>query len=165
MKISEMYLCGLVVSVALLFAFAADGWMHRRDLQTLAAWAIVLCLCVTSVFAIWHKMTGMIRMGELAKVQADGLVEIVEGEPSAQRIKILYRQDQLQPRPTFSSYRLADCYLIRPTASWVLFPDRELSIDCVPPLPDLAAVQAADRDDADIVLYWDVDAQRYERLK
>lgn len=166
MKISEMYLCGLVVSVALLFAFAADGWNRARDAGSLASWLIILTLCVTSGFAIWHKMTGMLQMGELAKVQADGLVQIVGSEPQAKRVKLLYRQDQLRkPRHTFSSYLLADCYLIRPTAAWVLFPGRDLELDCVPPLPDEAAVRAADRHDADIVLYWDVEAQRYERLK
>lgn len=167
MRISEMYLCGLVVSVALMFAVAADGWSRKRDSSLAAAWLILLALCVTSGFAIRHKMAGTLEMGELAKVQADGLVRIVSASPNAKRVKILYREDQLQPREkrTFSSYRLADCYLIRPTAAWVLFPGRDLTIDCVPPLPDERAVRAEPLDDADMVLYWDVAAQRYERLK
>jgi hypothetical protein len=165
MKISEMYLCGLVVSVALLFAFAADGWNRRLGANAVASWTIVLALAITSGFAIWHKVTGMLQMGELAKVQADGLAAIVNAAPDAKRVKILYRKDQLEPRPTFSSYKLADCYLIRPTAAWVLFPGRDVLIDCVPPLPDERAVRAVERSDADIVLYWDVWTQRYERLK
>lgn len=165
MRISEMYLCGLVVAVALMFALAAEGWARARASNRTASWAILVALAITSGFAIWHKMTGMLQLGELAKVQADGLVSIVEASPAARRVKLLYRQDQLEPRPTFSSYRLADCYLIRPTASWILFPGRDISIDCVPPLPDERAVRAASRDDADIVLYWDIAAQRYERLK
>ncbi len=165
MKISEMYLCGLVVTVALLFAFAADGLNARRDANALASWIIVLALAVTSGFAIWHKMNGVIDMGKLAKVQADQLVAIVNKVPAVRRVKILYNKAQLEPKPTFSSYKLADCYLIRPTAAWVLFPGRDVSIDCVPPLPDLNAIRDTDRNDADIVLYWDVATQRYERLK
>lgn len=165
MKISEMYLCGLVVTVALLFAIAADGWSRKRGANAFAAWIVLLALACTSGFAIWHKVAGMLEMGKLAKVQADQLIAVVNDVPNARRVRLLYRQDQLQPKPTFSSYRLADCYLIRPTVAWVLFPNRPLEVDCVAPLPDERAVRAAPRDDADIVLYWDVASQRYERLK
>ncbi len=165
MKISEMYLCGLVVTVALLFALAADGWETRRDPGTLSSWIILFALAVTASFAIWHKTAGMLQMGQLAKVQAEQLAKIVNDVPAARRVKIFYNRLQVEQRPTFSSYQLMDCYLVRPTAAWILFPGRDVTIDCVPPLPDERAVRDASRDDADIVLYWDVANQHYERLK
>jgi hypothetical protein len=177
MKISEMYLCGLVTTVALLAAIAADGWMRvpSRATRRVAA-LLAIGLAISSTLAVRHKMLAMVALGERTKLQTDFIVATASTLPSGARIALLYRADQVPLRPTFSSFRLPDCFCVRAPAADCLFLDRRPTLLApenirlrptapVHVLPDAIAVDDFDRSKADAVLYWDVPTARFTRLK
>jgi hypothetical protein len=165
MRMSEMYLCGLVFTVALLAGLAADGWGRASQTTKRVALVGFVGVCVASMAAIVHKNLKMVELGKRSRLQTDQLVQLVANAPAGSKVALLYRLDQVPARPTFSSYRLPERFHVRPPATDYLFPGRRIELITPPALPDEAAVRAADRSIADIVLYWDVAAGRFERLK
>lgn len=177
MRISEMYLCGLVTTVALLAALAAEGWARIASRPLRIAGGIgALAVAASSALAVHHKMSAMVAMGERTKLQTDSIVEVARSLPVGAKIALLYRADQVPARPTFSSFRLPDCFCVREPAADCLFLDRRPVLLCpanikehpeapVHVLPDGAAVANFDLGKADAVLYWDVPTARFTRLK
>ena len=177
MRMSEMYLCGLVFTVALLAGLAADGWARDRSrARRCMAIAMAAALAISSMLAVRHKIRDMVAIGERTRFQTNAILSAAEGLPEGGRIALLYRADQVPPRATFSSFRLPDCFCVRPPAAdclpfarrvVLLAPENPRDRPDAPVhiLPDLPAVQMFDRAKADVVLYWDVPTSRFVRLK
>lgn len=176
MRMSEMYLCGLVFTVALLAALAADGWAADPSaIRRRGAAAIAVVLAASSTAAVWHKMNAMVALGVRTRIQVDTILAVAKELPDKSKIALLYRSDQVPPRATYSSFRLPDCYCVRPPAADCFPITKKLTLLCPesanePDAPvhlfrDADAVANWDRSQADAVLYWDVPTARFIRLK
>ncbi|HQY88537.1 MAG TPA: hypothetical protein PK402_07755 [Tepidisphaeraceae bacterium] len=164
MKIGEMYLCGVVTSVALLVGLCVQ-WMTRRS--KIATWItsiIFILLAIQAFAAIRHKSYGIVEGGLDTKRQTDQIVKAVAQNSDVKKITLVFRRDLMPPRATFGAYRLAEIYHVRPPASDYLFPGRGIVIDSVM-VDSSDEVSRVDLSASDVALLWNPNTKMYESLK
>lgn len=164
MRIGEMYLCGVVTSVALLIGLCVQIFTDRSRSRTIVTSIIFLLLGGQALLAIRHKSNGIVEGGLDAKHQTDQIVKAVAGKSDVKKITLIFRRDLLPPNPTFGAYRLAEIYHVRPPASDYLFPGRQIVIDCVM-VDSLDEVSRVDLTGSDVALLWNPTLKQYERLR
>lgn len=164
MKIGEMYLCGVVTSVALLVGLCVQIVAKRSKSRTIIASIIFILLGVQAVFAIRHKSDGIVQGGIDAKHQTDQIVKAVSKKSEVKKITLIFRRDLIGPRDTFGAYRLAEIYHVRPPASEYLFPGKGIKIDCIM-IDGADEISRVDISDSDVALLWNAQLDQYESLK
>ena len=155
--ISEMYLPPVVMSLALLAGLAAEGYRFMPRPLVLAVAAAGLIGLGTSMVATVAKIEGLRNVGDRADRELRQMLDYLGPDAHDVHVALLYREDELVPRATFSVYCMGDENLLvhQVCAEW-LRPGKNITLETfIWPSKDF------DRSKYDVVLLWDPHTQRF----
>jgi hypothetical protein len=161
-RVSEMYVPPLVLPLALLFGFAADGLRRARFPAGAVATTAAAIMLVSSVLAIRAKVTGLVDVGRRADRQLQQILAFLPPDARDMRICIRYLAADRRPRDLYAVFRMPDHLLVphavaldwpRPYRNLVLDSDTVASFDEVDPRA------------YDLALGWDAARQEFIRLE
>lgn len=157
---AEKYLCPLLLPFALLCAIAFDGWWKSRA-RAIGITA-VLVACVASASADLRKNSDMRAAGLFAETQCLQLLRMFETATGPHRVFLAFLQKDVAKQPKYSIYRFSDDSYVMPPKpfSWWR-PETRLSIDSHV-VRDLSEIDLSKHE---LVARWDVDTQRFVRMR
>jgi hypothetical protein len=124
--------------------------------------AIVSIALISSIATIHHKIAGLVDVGERADAQLKQVLTFIPPDARGVKIMLLFRQDELPPKRTFSVFRMGDEILLvhEPTTEWYR-PGLGHILQSVV-VDDPATF---DTSPYDLVLLWHSDSKTFSRLK
>jgi hypothetical protein len=161
-RVSEMYVPPLVLPLAVLFGFAADGLrpasFPARAIATTAA-AVML---VSSVLAIRAKVAGLVDVGRRADRQLQQILALLPPDARDKRICIRFLAADRRPRDLYAVFRMPD-HLLVPHAVALNWPRpyRNLVLDS----DTVRSFEEVDPRAYDLALGWDARRQMFFRLE
>jgi hypothetical protein len=160
-RVSEMYVPPLVLPMALLCGFAADGFCRGGlAVRTLAATAGVVAL-LSSLYTIRVKVEGLIDVGLRAERQINQILALLPPDAENQAVAIRFLASDRRPRDLYAVFRMPDHLLLvhKNVLHWPR-PYRGLVLDS----DTVTSFRQLDPDKYDLALGWDTQKQQFFRL-
>ena len=160
-RVSEMYVPPLVLPLALLCGFAADGFTRARAPARAIATTAGLAMLVSSILAIRAKVDGLVDVGRRADRQLRQVLAFLPPDAHDMRICTRFLARDRRPRDLYAVFRVPDPVLVphaialnwpRPYRNLVLDSDTVVSFDEVDP------------SNYDLALGWDAQRQQFFKL-
>ena len=160
-RVSEMYVPPLVLPLALLFGFAADGLRRTRVPARAVATTVAAVLLVSSILTIRAKVAGLVDVGRRADRQLRQILALLPPDARDMRICIRFLAADRRPRDLYAVFRMPD-HLLAPHAVALEWPRpyRNLVLDS----DTVSSFAEVDVARCDLALGWDAARQQFVRL-
>ncbi len=171
--VSEMYLAPMLLPLAILCGLAMLGWIgnDRQFLMTatsIGALGAFMLAMFSSVVTGVHKMHDLRLLGDRADVQLGQALALVPADARDFRLLLLFADDTLPPRRTYSVFRMGDELLLVQLCSpnW-LRPGRNITTETAISnslgLHGILRGQDVSLSDFDLVLEWNPITRQFHR--
>jgi hypothetical protein len=161
-EVSEMYATGVILPLALLCGLAADGFMRCRPPVRAIAGTLLIAHVVVACFAIHAKVHGLRDVGDMADRHLDEVIALLPDDARDVTVTIVFVNADLDPRRTYSAFRMGpDVGMMNPRALNYRLPGRGLVVDRI----YVDALNEVDLPALDVVMRWNADTGRFERMK
>jgi hypothetical protein len=165
--VSEVYMAGLIVPVALIVGLSFDGYASLTPVWRRAGLVLGLAWLIAAMMTARAKTAAVVEVGmrtERMMTQIlDAVPRGVTADGDGPRVLLLYPSDEMTRR-TYSIFAMADDIpLVNPAATDWLVPDRRVRTEQrrIATAADAAKV---DKAGFDVVLVWRADEERFETL-
>src|SRR5688572_29807641 len=161
-RVSEMYVPPLVLPLALLLGFAADGLRGASFPARAVAATAAAVMLVSSVLTIRAKVAGLVDVGRRADRQLQQILAYLPPDAHDLRICTRFLASDRRPRDLYAVFRMPDPLLV-PHAIALNWPRpyRNLVLDS----DTVRSFEEVDVSKYDLAQGWDARGQRFFRLE
>jgi len=113
--LSELYLSGVIVPLALISGFAADGWSRMPRRYPAIAVLLLIFEIAIAIQAIESKVDDLKIAGGRTHALAKEILKYIPEDASGWKIGFVFLKSEIDMSDSYSIFRMPDIYLIYPT--------------------------------------------------